>query len=128
MTKPIEQKEESYSLNIPASGVVTLTAPSSLGLLRGLATFQQMFYSCPAGVGGYSKPVRAGSLLSERATQSEKCKGKLFSVTGPLKIDDKPRFAWRGVSLDTSRNYYSIPAIQRASRAVQCKQGSLLMN
>jgi hypothetical protein len=43
------------------------------------------------------------------------CGNKLFSITGEVTIEDKPRFAWRGLMLDTARNYISIDAIKRVS-------------
>ncbi len=52
--KPIEQRDESYELYVPASGCVRLSANTALGLLRGLTTFEQMFYLCPTGVSLFS--------------------------------------------------------------------------
>ena len=43
--KPIESRDEAYVLNVPADGSgATLTANSTLGLLRGLTTFGQLWY------------------------------------------------------------------------------------
>ena len=51
-TKEITKRIESYSLTIPDTdqGVATLTANSSLGLLRGLTTFEQLVYEV-SGIG-----------------------------------------------------------------------------
>lgn len=44
-TKDIGTRSESYSLSIPGDGkTATITANSTLGLLRGLTTFEQLFY------------------------------------------------------------------------------------
>lgn len=44
--KPIEERNEKYNLTIPSNGsAAILKAQTSLGLLRGLATFEQMWYS-----------------------------------------------------------------------------------
>ncbi|CDO76788.1 Glycoside Hydrolase Family 20 protein [Trametes cinnabarina] len=44
-TAAIDSKDESYELSIPDDrGVATLVANSSLGLLRGLTTFEQLWY------------------------------------------------------------------------------------
>ena len=59
-TKDITKRSESYSLNIPDTdkGVATLTANSSLGLLRGLTTFEQLWYQGPEAVYSYQAPVQ----------------------------------------------------------------------
>lgn len=51
-TKDIEKRSESYSLTLPSSngGTATITANSSLGLFRGLTTFEQLWYDDSTGV------------------------------------------------------------------------------
>jgi len=59
-TKDIESRSEGYSLSLPSSnsGTATITADSSLGLLRGLTTFEQLFYDDGTGVSyTYQAPV-----------------------------------------------------------------------
>ena len=43
---PVERRSaiESYALELPLQGPATITAPTALGLFRGLATFEQLFY------------------------------------------------------------------------------------
>ena len=44
-TKPIGNRSEEYSLTVPSNGdAATISAKSTLGLLRGLTTFEQLFY------------------------------------------------------------------------------------
>ena len=59
-TKEISKRSESYSLTIPDTdqGVATLTANSSLGLLRGLTTFEQFWYKVSGTVYSYQAPVQ----------------------------------------------------------------------
>ena len=59
-TKEITKRSESYSLTIPDThhGVATLTANSSLGLLRGLTTFEQLWYQVSGTVYSYQAPVK----------------------------------------------------------------------
>lgn len=59
-TKKIATRSESYSLTIPATenGEATLTANSSLGLLRGLTTFEQLWYQVSGTVYSYQAPVQ----------------------------------------------------------------------
>ena len=59
-TKEITKRSESYSLTIPDTdqGVAILTANSSLGLLRGLTTFEQLWYQVSGTVYSYQAPVQ----------------------------------------------------------------------
>lgn len=59
-TKDIAKRTESYSLTLPSSngGIATITASSSLGLFRGLTTFEQLWYDDSTGVTyTYQAPV-----------------------------------------------------------------------
>ena len=59
-TKEIMERSESYSLTIPDTnnGVATLYANSSLGFLRGLTTFEQLWYEVSGIVYSYQAPVQ----------------------------------------------------------------------
>lgn len=64
--KPIEERDEAYVLDVPADGSgATLTANSTLGLFRGLATFGQLWY-------------QSGSTT--------------YSIEAPIHIEDSPAF------------------------------------
>jgi hexosaminidase len=55
---PLEDRSESYSLKVPADGsCATLTANSTLGLLRGLTTFTQLWYHVAGTVYTYEAPI-----------------------------------------------------------------------
>ncbi|KAG8981547.1 N-acetyl-glucosamine-6-phosphate deacetylase, partial [Tulasnella sp. 427] len=74
------ERDESYRLEVPAdASTATLIANSTLGLLRGLTTFTQLFY------------------LSENI---------VYTFKAPIVINDRPAFPHRGILLDTSRNYF----------------------
>lgn len=77
--KPVEVRAEleTYKLNV-GRGRATMTASSSLGLFRGLATFEQLFY---------------------RFDQ------EIYAPFGPYTIEDRPTFGWRSVMLDTARHF-----------------------
>jgi hexosaminidase len=83
--KPVQQlgEDESYVLTVADSGA-KLTAPTTLGALRGLQTFLQLVQITPAG---FAVP----------------------SVT----IEDQPRFAWRGTLIDVSRHFIPIDVLKR---------------
>ena len=76
-------EDESYDLVIAADGA-KLTAPTPLGVLRGLQTFIQLVELTPTG---FSAPA--------------------------VTIHDQPRFAWRGLMIDASRHWMPIEVIKR---------------
>jgi len=75
--------DESYTLDIIPSGI-KLTAPSSVGAMRGLETLLQ--------------------LLEDDAN------GFYFPA---VSISDKPRFAWRGLMVDSARHFQPVEVIKR---------------
>ena len=76
--KPLGSRDESYTLSVPADGrPATLSANTTLGLLRGLSTFQQLWFA-------------HGS--------------ETYMLGAPLSIADAPAFPYRGFMLDTARN------------------------
>jgi len=76
-------EDESYTLKVETSGVV-LDAPTDIGVLRGLETLLQLL---SADERGYYFP----------------------SAT----IEDKPRFAWRGLMIDVGRHFQPVEVIKR---------------
>lgn len=85
--KPADgQVDESYSLTLSKDGKAKLIAVSSIGVLRGLETFTQLFYKHSEGPFWYT-PL------------------------APVAIQDAPKFSHRGVLLDVARNFYSVDDI-----------------
>jgi hexosaminidase len=76
-------EDESYELTVTDSGA-KLTAPTSLGVLRGLQTFLQLVQIAPSG---FAAPAVA--------------------------IKDQPRFPWRGTLIDVSRHFIPIDVLKR---------------
>src|SRR5580704_780323 len=76
-------EDESYVLDV-SSGGAKLAAPNSLGAMRGLQTFLQLVEVTPDG---YAVPA--------------------------VHIEDSPRFPWRGLSVDVSRHFISMPVLKR---------------
>jgi len=76
-------EDESYELRVGEAGA-KLTAPTTLGILRGLQTFLQLVEITPAG---FAAPA--------------------------VTIKDQPRFAWRGMLIDVSRHFIPIDVLQR---------------
>jgi hexosaminidase len=76
-------EDESYELTVGNSGA-KLTAPTSLGVLRGLETFLQLVQITPSG----------------------------FAVPA-VTIKDQPRFPWRGLLIDVSRHFIPLDVLKR---------------
>jgi hexosaminidase len=76
-------EDESYELTVADSGA-KLTAPTTLGALRGLQTFLQLVQITPAG---FAAPA--------------------------VTIRDQPRFPWRGLLIDVSRHFIPLDVLKR---------------
>jgi hexosaminidase len=79
MKPSIGDVDESYKLSLTSSGEVTITAASSIGLLYGLTTMTQLFYSHSSG--------------------------GVYTNLAPAEIEDQPKFPWRGLNIDSSRTF-----------------------
>jgi len=76
-------EDESYELTVTDSGA-KLTAPTTLGILRGLQTFLQLVQITPSGFGAPA-----------------------------VTIKDQPRFPWRGTLIDVSRHFIPLDVLKR---------------
>ncbi|HXH67511.1 MAG TPA: family 20 glycosylhydrolase [Candidatus Limnocylindrales bacterium] len=76
-------EDESYTLDVTPAGA-KLQAANSLGTIRGLQTFLQLIAITPDG----------------------------FSVPA-LHIEDRPRFPWRGLMIDSARHFIPLEVIKR---------------
>lgn len=84
--------DESYTLSMPTSGDVVITANSSIGLSYGLTTFSQLFFQHSDG-GAYTK-------------------------LAPVTISDGPKFTHRGLNMDTARNFFPVADVLRTLDAM----------
>ena len=81
--------DESYTLTLPADGSAgTLTANTIYGAMMGLQTFSQ-------------------------AVRFNFDSGAYEVAAAPLAITDAPKFAWRGILIDTDRHWLSLRHIYR---------------
>src|SRR3954454_11696740 len=80
---PALGEDESYTLEIAPDRAV-LRAPFGAGALRGLETFAQAIVPGPDG----------------------------FAVPA-MRVEDRPRFPWRGLMIDASRHWMPVPVIER---------------
>jgi hexosaminidase len=82
-------EDESYKLVVTADAV-DLTAPNPLGVMQGMQTFLQLVRVTPKG---FTVPV--------------------------VTIDDKPRFPWRGLMIDSGRHFIPLAVIERNLDAME---------
>jgi hexosaminidase len=87
----IEQlaEDESYRLEISPSGVL-LSAPNPLGILHGLQSFLQLVKTSANGF-----------------------------VADAVTVEDRPRFAWRGLMIDSGRHFMPLDVIRRTLDAME---------
>ncbi|WYZ34953.1 hypothetical protein EsH8_I_001229 [Colletotrichum jinshuiense] len=92
--KPVAgEVDESYALNITEDGSATIVAKSSIGVLRGLETFVQLFYQHTTGTSWYT-PL------------------------APIAIEDEPVYPHRGILIDVARNFYPVEDVLRVIDAM----------
>jgi hexosaminidase len=84
-TKDVQQlgEDESYRLEIAATGA-RLSAPTTLGVMRGLQTFLQLVQTTGEG---FAAPA--------------------------ISIEDSPRFPWRGLMIDVGRHFIPLEVLKR---------------
>ncbi|MCX6633253.1 MAG: family 20 glycosylhydrolase [Candidatus Solibacter sp.] len=80
---PVLGEDESYTLDVTSEGAV-LKAPTRAGALHGLGTFGQLV---TLGPGGFEVPA--------------------------VHIEDKPRFPWRGLMMDSARHFMPLEVVKR---------------
>ncbi|KAF2005856.1 glycoside hydrolase family 20 protein [Amniculicola lignicola CBS 123094] len=89
VAKPLAgEVDESYTVDLPKDGHAKITANSSVGILRGLNSFTQLFFANSDGKG-------------------------IYTPFAPATIFDAPKFQHRGINLDVSRNYFPVSDVKR---------------
>jgi hexosaminidase len=92
--------DESYSLVVPADGTgATLTAQTPYGALRGLETFHQLVQYTESG---FIIPYL------------------------PIRINDAPRFPWRGFLVDTARHFHPLWSLKHVIDALSMAKLNVL--
>lgn len=92
--KPLAgEVDESYSLDVDAKGKACIKAVSSIGVLRALESFSQLFFQHSKGPFFYTK-------------------------SAPISITDKPAYDHRGVLFDLSRSFFPMESVLRTIDAL----------
>lgn len=100
-TRDYLTEDESYTLTISEDGEAEITGATAIGTVRGLQTFQQLFYKHTSGHGSYTPYA-------------------------PVSITDSPKWAHRGLNLDVSRNPYKPKDVERTLDAMASAKMSRL--
>ena len=92
--------QEAYKLVVPAlasaQSSIRLSAPSAIGLVRGLATLSQLM------------AIRALEITSLGAAAGGAASSALIPV---LEIDDRPAHSWRGLLIDVARHFIPMETV-----------------
>ncbi|MBE3042980.1 family 20 glycosylhydrolase, partial [Candidatus Bathyarchaeota archaeon] len=93
--------DESYSFELTEDGAATIEAETSIGVLRGLETFSQLFYQ----------------------HTSESC---WYTEVAPVSIKDEPKFVHRGMLFDVARSWFEVEDILRTIDALSWNKMNVL--
>lgn len=93
---PRMTEDEAYTLAVEASGAV-VRAATPIGALRGMETFLQLTEAVPNG-----------------------------ARVPAVRIDDRPRFGWRGLLVDVSRHWLPMPDVLRTLDAMAAAKMNVL--
>lgn len=93
--------DESYSLIIAVNGAVMINAVSSVGIIRALETFTQLFYTTGDGK-------------------------SIYTNLAPVYIQDAPKFQHRGLNIDVARSPFPPDDIMRTIDAVAYNKFNIL--
>lgn len=93
---------EHYRLDITADGV-TLRAPTAQGLFAGVQTFRQLLPTDPAAAA--ADPAAADPAAADPAAAAATAAAEITLPGG--RIEDEPRFPYRGTMIDLARHFYS---------------------
>ncbi|EEH47611.1 uncharacterized protein PADG_03695 [Paracoccidioides brasiliensis Pb18] len=86
-------EDESYKIEISATGEATISTKTAIGTIRALQTFRQLFYVHSSGPG-------------------------VYTPFAPISISDAPKWVHRGINIDISRNAYTSADIKRTIDAM----------
>lgn len=108
-------RDESYTLDVQDSNPrAILTAKSSLGFFRGLQSFSQLVYTLPPS----PEDDSYASTRQQQFGADPDSENRVRYLRAPVLVQDSPRFQYRGLLLDTSRNFFPISDLKRTINAM----------
>ena len=93
--------DESYSIVVAIDGAVIINAVSSIGIIRALETFSQLFYTSADG-------------------------NRVYTNLAPVYIKDAPKFQYRGLNMDIARSPFTPDDIMRTIDALAYNKFNIL--
>lgn len=103
--------DESYTLDVPTTGIATIRAPTVWGALRALETLAQMIEYHPNGA---PRGARGNKMEQPWGSEVDARHQKEYTLAwAPWHVADAPRFQHRGIMLDTARHWWTVPGILR---------------
>jgi hexosaminidase len=105
---------ESYTLRVPAASAAmtaTVSAANEWGALHGIESFAQSVALLSGTDHGFFPTAQRAYVLT---------------LWPPARIVDSPRTAWRGLMIDTSRHFLSVPTIEKAITAMSISKMNVL--
>lgn len=88
-----EEWDEAYTLSISEDGKAEIEAATSIGIIRALETFSQLFWQHSTGTFWYTS-------------------------LAPVTIEDSPKYPHRGILFDTSRHFFPVKDILKTLDAM----------
>jgi hexosaminidase len=109
------ETDDSYTFVLPNGANGVLSAPTIFGVMKGLETFTQLVHSteflntCDSYAGTWD----------EDYVPDPDCNALVYHIPNtPWDIDDTPRYKWRGLLLDLSRNFFPVDVIKKTIRGL----------
>jgi hexosaminidase len=107
-SRGLDRRAERYRLEVTSDGI-RLTAPAYAGLFRGLQTLRQLLP--PEYEDGY-RATHARAWLEQGAPPVARPPQPLDWLVPAVRIDDEPRFRYRGLHLDVGRHFFPLSFIR----------------
>jgi len=104
----LDTRAERYRLEVGPAGI-RLTAPAYAGLFRGIETLRQLL---PAAYEDGYRATHGRAWLEPGAAPAALEERPIEWLVPAIRIDDEPRFRYRGLHLDVGRHFFPVSFIR----------------